>query len=335
MAEGIALLRKIILGRETTAGTEADGTTIWRGKGVLTNPTAIVFPEEHVGYLSGITRSYISKLEATISLEETEATFEQLPHIFEMGVKTVAAAQDGTEGSGYTYTYALPTTAVNTCKTYTLEAGDNIQEEQMLGVFCESFSLSGSAGGALMMSAELRGKQVSTGTYTTTATLPAVEEILFSSGKLYIDAVSGTAGTTQVSNTLIDATLNVTTGFQAVWTADGSLAYSFVKQTGAIEVTLDVTFEHNATSVAQKAAALSETPKLLVLTFEGSNLTTSGTYSKKTFKITLAGQWDKPFDGLSDTDGNNTVAGTFRARYDPTAATFGSFLVVNELSALP
>ena len=333
MTEGIVLLRKIQFGRETTEGSEIDCTTIWRGKGVLSNPSAVVFPEEHVAYLPGVTRTYIPKLEATLSLDSVEATFEQLPHILEMGVRTDAPAQDGTAGSGYLYEYIMPTTAVNTIKTYTLEAGDNIQEEQMLGVFAESFSLTGSGSGALMMAAELRGRQVATGTYTTTATLPAVEEILFSKGKLYIDAVSGTAGTTQVSNTLIEATLNVTTGLIPVWTADGSLAYSFVKQVGP-EVTLDVTFEHNASAVSEKAARLAETPRLIMLKFEGSTLTTAGTYSVKTLKITLAGQWES-FEALGDSDGNNTVTGTFRARYDATAAKFCEFLIVNQLTSLP
>jgi hypothetical protein len=329
---GVKALRKLVLGREATAGTAVVCTTIWRGMGVLSDDRETVFPEEDIGYLSGVDRAYTPKLEASISMGSVEATFEQLPHILEAGVKTATPAQDST-GSGYVYTYTFPTTAANTLKTYTIEGGDNQAVEEMEYGFVESFTLEGNAGEALMVSAEWKGRQVSDSAFTTTATLPSVDEVLVSKGKVYIDDVDGTIGTTQISNTVLSVKLDVTTGQQAVYTADGNLYFSFVK-TVMPEVMLDVTFEHDSNATDEIAAYRAGTPRLIRLEFAGPSLGTAGNFTTKVLRVDLAGKWES-FGPLEDTDGNDTRTGTFRARYNATAAKYAEIAVVNELTALP
>jgi hypothetical protein len=267
-------------------------------------------------------------------MESTPATFEQLQHILEAGVKTVAGVADG-GGSGYVYTRDLPTTAANTIKTYTIEGGDNIQAEEMEYSFVKSFTISGAARESWMMSAAWQGRQVSKCTFTAEASapLPAVEEILTGKTKLYIDEATGTAGTTQVSNTILSFDMSVTTGWMEVYTADGALYFSFAKQT-APEIVLNVTFEHNTSAVAQKDAWAAETAKIVQLKAEGSAFTTAGTaYTYKTAIITLAGKWES-WENLGENDGNDIIAGTFRARYNSDAGFIGSFVVVNDLSSV-
>ena len=79
---------------------------------------------------------------------------------------------------------------------------------------------------------------------------------------------------------------------------------------------------------------MAETPKLLRLKFEGSQLGTSDTYTYKTLIIDLAGHWSAPFDVLGDIDGNSVVTGHFRSHYDLTETAWGQFLVVTDASAL-
>ena len=98
-------------------------------------------------------------------MEDVPATYEQLLHILEAGVKTVSSSQDGT-GSGYIYEYVFPTTAANSIKTYTIEGGDNTEEEEFTYGFVESFTLSGAPGESVMMGADWVGREVSTGTFT-------------------------------------------------------------------------------------------------------------------------------------------------------------------------
>jgi len=330
---GIRALRKIQMGQETTAGTIVATSTIWRGIGTIEDGLETVFPAEDIGYLSGVDRSYIPKLAAKLAMESVEATFEQVPHVLSAGIKNASGSQDGS-GSGYIRTYTFPTTTPNTLKTYTLQGGDNQQAEVMEYCFVEKFTLEGKSGESWMISADWIGRQVATTTFTSSVALPSVEEMLFGKTKIYIDAVSGNFGTTQKTMTLLAAKIDVTTGWIAKFTADGSLYFSFIQSTMP-EVVMDLTFEHDATSVAEIAAWRAGTPRLIRLLAQGTTFTTAGsTYSVKTMIIDLAGKWET-ISALDDQDGNGIRVGTFRARYDPTKAEMGKIIMVNALSALP
>jgi len=329
---GIKALRKIQLGLETTAGVAVPADTLWRGLGVLQDNREVITPDEDIGYLSGKVRNYCPKYEAALSMPAVPATFEQLPIILSAGVKGVVTGVTDTGGSGKIYTFTFPTTSPNTIKTWTIEGGDDIQAEEMEYSFVQSFEISGNGGEALHMSAEWIGRQVSKCTFTAGVTSPAtVEEILFGKGKLYIDAASGTIGSTQVSQTLLGMSLRVNTGWVAKYSADGALYFSWAQSTKP-EILLNVTFEHNSSAVTEKDAWIAGTTRLLRLKFEGKALTTSGTFANKTLIIDLAGRWDS-FDPLGETNGNDTVTGTFRAGYDATSAKFAEIKVVNETAS--
>lgn len=329
---GITPLSKIQMGRESTAGTAVAATSIWRGLGFLQNPTEVKFVEERVGLLAPANRTYIPMLKAALTMDPVEATFEQLPHILEAGVMTATPTTDTGTGTGLIYTYNFPTTAQNTLKTYTLEWADNIQEEEMEYSFVEAFALEGNAGEAWMMSADWIGRQVTPSTVTGALSLVAVDEILFAKTKLYIDAGGGTIGTTQKTGTLLKASLNVKTGWQIIPVGDGNLYFASIKNTGP-EITLDVTFEHDSTSVAEKAAWLAETTRLIRLQSEGPALSAAGAYTYKTMRIDLAGKWETFEMGEQDKD--NIATGKFRAQYSSADSLYGKIVVVNELASLP
>lgn len=331
---GIKPLRKIQLGREATAGTAVAATTIWRGMGTIEDQLTEVFPPEQVGVIGGTDRSYVSALLGEIAMDPVEATFEQLPHLFEAGIKSVGSGVADGVGTDLIYAYPLPTTSKNTVKTYTLEGGDDQQAEELEYSFVQDLTLEGKAGEALMMSSTWKGRQVSLSTFTPALTLPTVEEILFSQGKLYIDAVGGTIGTTLISSSLLAMSAKLTTGWIPVFTAEGNLYFTFAKITEP-ELVVDITFEHDANSVAEKAAWRAKTPRLIRLLFEGNTVATPGTtYSKKSLILDMAGKWEK-FGKLDDQDNNDIVVGTFRSRYNSTAAQFATFTVVNELTTIP
>lgn len=330
---GIRKLRKIQLGQETTAGTQVSGSTIWRGTGTMDDDTELIFAEEDVGYLSSVDHTYITKKGAVVNLE-APATFEQVVHILQAGIEAVQASADGS-GSDYIYTYPFATTsATASVKTYTVEAGDNQQESESAYCYVTDFNLSGERGDVVMMSATLRGREVSTSTYSSSASLPTIEEILFTKGLMYIDAASGTIGTTAVTNAWIGFDMNVTTGWQAVFSANGNLYFEFIKNVGP-EIEVDFTFEHGDTAVAEIAAWRAQTARQIRLKFEGTTFATAGTaFSKKTLQIDLAGKWIN-FDALDDQDGDDVVTGTFKAAYNATAAKFATIKVANTLSAIP
>jgi hypothetical protein len=330
---GIVKGRFIQLGQEGTAGSEANATAIYRGLATWTDETEVVFAEENVAYVSGVDRAYIPKVSALAEFEEHEATFEQINYWFDAGIDNVAGVADGA-GTGYIYTYAMPELATDTMvvKTYTIEMGDNQQEEQAYGCFVEEFTISGAPDEALKISGNWRGRQLATGTKTAALSLSAVEEILFNKGKLYIS--TGDTFGSQVALQWVGFDLNVKTGWMYQPTGDGNIFASLLKQVGP-EVTLDLTLEHSTQAVTEKAAWLAGTHRNVRMEFTGSTFATAGTaYSNKTFIIDVQGKWES-FEGLDDMDGDDVVTGTIRARYNSTAQAFVDFIVVNALATIP
>lgn len=332
---GVKALRRIQMGKETTgaSGTAVAATTTWRGLGTIQDGSLVVFPNEDVGLLVPTDRSYVPKVSGELSFEAVEATFEQIPYLFEAGVKLVTPTTD--TGSGFIYTYDLPSSAQPEIRTFTIEGGDDNQAERFAYGFVKSLNLTGNAGEALMMSAEWMGRQVANNAFTASsdAAIPSVDEILFSKGKLYIDNDTDSFGTTLKSNTFLGLNLTYTTGLFEVFAADGNLYFSTHKMTRP-ELTMDITFEHDATSVAEKTAWRAETARLVRLLFQGPALTTTGTYDVKTLILDVAGKWES-FDKIGEKDGNDIIVAHFRGGYNATAAKMGTFTVVNELSSLP
>ena len=330
---GSRALRKLQFGKETTAGTNVAGTTIWRGMGVIKDERDIVFPEEDVGILGGTDRNYEARKWSTLSMPAVEGTFEQIPYIFEAGIKAATATADGA-GDGYIYEYAASITSQNTINTYSWEGGDDQQAEEFSYGFVESFNLSGDGQGALMMAADWVGQSTANASFTGAQSIPAVEEILVNNASLYIDNSGGTIGTTQVSSTLFGIDLNWDTGLQEYWAVDGSKEFSLIKFTSD-EIVLDMTYEHNASAVTEKAKYRDQSTRLVRLKFEGSSFTTAGTdYSVKTMIIDLAGVYED-WSVLQDQDGNDVVTATLRCRYSGTDTLKAVITVCNELSALP
>ena len=331
---GIKVLRRIQFGKEAVAGTSVPATTKWRGEGTIEDTRVTKFVVEDVGIVPGTDRTYVPKLGGALLLESTPATFEQLPHLLEMGVKLVTTGAADGSGSGKIYTYTFPTTSVNTLKTYTIEGGDNQEVEEMEYCFVSDFTLTGDEGEAWKMGANVVGRQVSLSSFTTAATLPSVETILFQKSKLYIDAIGGSFGGTLKSNTLLSGQFTWRSGIRAKFTADGNLYFSFTQPTMP-EARMRMTFEHDTTSVAEKVNWRAQTARKIRIKAEGDAFTTAGTtYSVKTLIIDLAGKWEK-FNKVGERNGNDILEGEFVGKYDETAADFGKILVVNTLASLP
>ncbi len=327
------LLRKIQLGLETTAGTTVAATTIWRGTGMLDDQRTVEMPTEDVGYASGVDRSYTPKLLSALVLEDTPATFEQLPTLGTVGIKALTTGvADGT-GSGKIYSFPFGTNGIMVISSLTAEGGDDQEAEVMEYAFGQDFKLSGGAGAAWIMGGTLLGRQSTPKAFTGSVALPTVEEALFGKSKLYIDEVSGTLGATIKSNTFLGADFTCVTGYKPRFRDGGQLYFSAPLGEGA-KLGLNITFEHDAIGAAQKVAWRAETPKLIRILVEGSNITTAGVYSKKSIILDLAGKWQK-FEKIGERDGNDIIAGSFKPAYDPTAAFFARLIVVNEKATLP
>jgi len=329
---GVKALRKIQLGYETTAGSEVNATTIWRGEGVLTDERSIVFPAEDVGSYLPRDRSYIPQLGGTLTIDDTPATFEQLPILFSTCIENV---NTGTiDSSGYVYQYDVIDTVAGTQQTLTLEMGDESRVDLLLYGYVEELTLSGAKGEAVMVGATIRGQQVTDTEFTGSLSIPTVEEILFQKGQLYIDAT--TVGTTTVTNTWHAFDLTFPSGWKALHTGDGNLYFGSTIFRGhrENEITGSITLEHNATSETEITAARNETVRLMRMRFYGSALTSIGSYTYKTLLIDLACRYTA-VPALEDDEGDDIVTLPFKVVYDDTAPVMGmQFIVVNNLQTL-
>lgn len=334
---GARAFRKAQLGQETTAGTNAVATALWRGMGNLQDTTQVEFMEEDIGILGGALRTRIPVTGGDLTLEGG-CTFQQLPYILQSAWYKTTPTTDAGSAQVWTWTVQNVSTdpvATTDLLTYTIEFGDNQQAEYMNYCFTREFNITGRVAEGLDISATLQGRTVATTDFTTGISIPTIEDILFTNGTLYLDATSDTVGTTQVTQTLFAVDLNVTTGWRGYAAADGRTDFSFAKKV-AEEIVLNVTFEHNATAVTEKANWRNETARALRLKFTGSDLSTTdagATYNAFTFIIDLWGKWES-FGVLEEDNGNDQVTGVFRAGYSSTASNKARFIVVNESASL-
>ena len=331
-------------GFESTPGTGVAATFIWRGTAShIDDQRAPVEVNESVGIFGGADRTYIPKLLAQLVLNETEATYEQLPYPFVMmfGMNKTGVA-DGSGSSGYVYTANIPEGAAPTMtgRFMTWETGDDVQAHELEYAHCLEINLKGTAGEAVMMTATLQGRQSTRATFTAALTLEEVEEILASKGSLYIDAIGGSYGSTQISQQLL--AFDIT--FKAMWvpkyTFDGQLYFTFVHYTGH-EITGSLTFEHDTTSIIGSGDQIDkwrdQTAQKMRLQFLGDALGTAGTGTLfsgfKGLRIDLPFKWTR-FEPVGEQDGNSIIVANFKSRYNATAGDAGSIIIVNEIDAL-
>src|SRR3990172_3059360 len=333
MMAGRRSLRKIQIGRETTAGTAVAATVIWRGIGTILDNIQIQRVSEDVGIIGGTTRTNVPMKGGSLAISQTPATFEQLLHILEMSIKTASPSQDGA-GTDYIYTYAFPI-AANSIKTYTVESGDDTEAERMAYCFVKDFTLSGSGRTGYQLQGNIQGRTVSLNAFTGSLALSAVNNMNFGMTKIYQDVIGGTVGTTIKSNTVRGVNFKYASGIEAKETADGRLDFSFAQGTDYV-CTCDLEFEHDAIAAAQKVLWRTQTPVLLQIKVEGSTafVTPGTTYSVPTVKINMPGYWES-FSKIGEANGNDVVTGKFVSVYDSTAAAAGSIIAVVESATIP
>jgi hypothetical protein len=284
-----------------------------------------------------VERPYIPTTEAALTMDPIEATFEQFPYIQLAGIDgAIAGVRDGGAANGYIYTAALATDTVKTPKTYTLEGGDNAGAERFAYGFITDFELSGVQKEAWKIAANWIGRQVAPQAFTAGLALQTVEPILFGPSTLYIDDLSAVAAaTTAISSSLIGASIKVNTGLVPSYAANGQIYFDKAEQL-APSATIDITFIHNTSSVAEKAKMRSATPRMMRIRSIGSALGGTPTlYANKALITDACGHWEK-FTKIDEQEKQDVVTGTFHVALStiPTPDLFLQIICVNALSVL-
>lgn len=337
MALGRKRLRRIQLGLEVTPGTAVVETTRWRGEGAIEDQTAVETVAEDIGLLGGADRTNIPKVMGALALADTPATFEQFPILMAMAFGGPTSGSADGAGTDFIYQTTIPTTAAPTIRTSTLVGGDDAEQERMAYVHATKVTLKGAAGEASKMGGTLAGRQVARyATGFAAASIPAVEDALTSRGRVYLDAIGGAYGTTQLQAVILGYEIN----FGAMWipkfTMDGELYFTMAVYTDH-EITGKLTVEHD--TAAQGATGLkadwrAQTPRLLRIDITGNAVASAGTaYTNKHIIVDLPIKITK-VGALEDKNGNSIVTADFVSKYNVTAGNAGKVIVVNEKATL-
>lgn len=341
---GIHAARRVLLGKETNAGTAVTPTAIMRAPGTwLNDQRTVIRPPDALAYYAPRPRIYTPRLFAGIPLAG-DATYEQIGYILNAGLEGTAGVAD--TGSGYIYTRDFPSTAANTRYAYTLQAGDDQQCWEMEYGSVASFKLSwkapsGSAAGedgAWHYEADWIGRQATKTTFAASPSLPTVETILsptveFLTGFDSWEALAGVRSIELVSGANVP-----------IWTANGAQYFTRVDQNWETRTNnaclLTIVHDFDAQGEARFDDWAAGTARMLRVVSEGSALGSSGAYTYKSLIITFGGiMVANPT--FTDEDGNDLIAITFQAALASNFGTptptysLGQIIVVNELSALP
>lgn len=334
---GLKALAKTQFAPEATPGTIASAIAVWRGPVAhIQDNREVTMVEEDIGVPVNTLRSYIAKEEAAISLPETPATFEQLPYVYEGAIQKVQAGTQDGAGTGYVYQYSIGSSVVRQPNTFTFKSGDNEGAEVMSYAFCQSFTLSAERNSAMMVSSDWLGRTSQASSFDSIGNVPTtVEEIMAPRCAVYIDGASVAFGTTRQNLTLLGANLSYETGFAPKYSIDsGSLVFGFVYfNKDSFSAELEMTYEHNASSINEKAEWRAQNVRNVRMDWTGNALGTSATYTNKLHRLDMTGKYSA-FGALEDSDGNNTVVATLKIGYDAVADHVFTATVVNEIADL-
>ena len=326
----IEKLRRMQFGLEASSaqGTPVSATGIWRGPaGMIADAVERTLVNENIGYMVQTDRGYFPRAYATLDMPETEATFEQIQHIFSAGLSTASASPNGGTTTAYVREFQASTTSVLPIATYTWETGDEQEQYRLEYGFVSKFGISGAPNQAVMHSGNWGGRQKTATDFTGSLSPIDVEEILFNRSKLYLDSSTGTLGATVQQNAFLGFTVDVITGWIPVFTGDGELYFSFLKNTGA-EITGSITLEYNSVGEAAEDGFASGLTYLMRIDCIGSALSgTGGTFTTKLLRLDHAIQIASIEMGAQD--GDNVITLNWKAVYNTTASLFNNYTVVN------
>jgi hypothetical protein len=344
-------LRSIRLKSENTNGTPTSPRFLWRGNGdLIDDKREVKRAEEQVGIFGGTDRTYIPKIMAELALASTEATFEQLSDMFLMvGCGTTggggrAGSAQGASGSTALFLLAVPSFTAPVTYSYTAEAGNGTAgndgwTEVIEYLTADEVKLSFKGGEAMMVSANLTGRQGTptnqSGTFSLVGTVPAVETILASAGSFWLAPSGSGFGTQQVTpGNILAGEVTFKSRWARKWTVDSGLRVFHTAVFAGIDITGQLTLEGQSSgtygaygSAGQVEKWRGQIAQMLTATWRGGAITEGTTYVNKELTLQLPIKWES-FDKVGDLDGNDIRVGKFFSAYNPEAPAAGRGTII-------
>jgi hypothetical protein len=317
---GELAFRKVQYGRETTRGTAVAATKMWPGKIQVPTDRQPVFPELTTGRRARAQAGVINQLLVdgfTLSMEQ--GVFQMLPFLFSMLLKGgVTASETTTSQADYLWDFTPSLTAANAQNAFTVEFGDDTQAYEMEYCMARRLTIAGTLGenAGVSLEAECFGRQITPTTFTGSLAPLAYEYMSANMAKLYKDSTWANLGTTQLTSTLQDFSIEILSGLHPKFLGDGQKIFSTHGE-GYVDAMATFTFEGNATADAIFDDFQAGTKRALQLQLLGSQIGSGTTYA---CKINMFGQFESVIPLNSEKNGNNLHAAVFHI-LDDNAAT--------------
>lgn len=336
---GLAALRQVQLGKETTAGTAVAAAIKAMGVTCSANlgDRDIVHPIDERGSLANAHRAYVPSLHWRGSKLSGDVTYEEIAMIFEAAIKG-GISPSTVDTNARKYLYAPSLTAANTPKTFTCEIGDDTQEYEAEYCFVPSFEIAGGIESkSLTFSADLIGRQLTASTFTGSLADRVVISALSELTKLYMDDSGGTIGTTQKTVMLLDWTWRLVEHFVEKRHQDGNLYFTAFGEVRP-KIELNITAEFNASLATLRTKFASATAgsagTLQLVRLKTTDPVIIGSVSA-TRELVLDGAFRiMDFKEFGEHNGASTVQLALESEYDSTYAKLFEVYVQNALTAL-
>lgn len=197
----------------------------------------------------------------------------------------------------------------------TVEWNDGANVWEAGGVYVDTLKFSGSVNGENMVEATLFGMNLAATTLTGSLSERVPDFLEGWETKLYIDAFAGTAGSTQVTGTLINWEVTISNGLSRKYFAANTQNAGAIV-TGELAVNARLMFEASVSQADTEFTNWDGATKRLVRLDFGNNESIEGSY-KKFVTIDLPGAWES-FDLGGTDEGTRTYELGLQYVYDTT-----------------
>jgi hypothetical protein len=313
---GEFVFRKIQYGKEVTRGTAVVATKMWPGTIQVPIDRQPTFNQLTTGRRARAQAGVINQLLVdgfTLSMEQ--APFQVLPFLFSMGLKGGVTASETTAGqSDYLWDFTPSLTAANAQNGMTVEFGDDVQAFEMEYSMARRITIAGALGenAGVSVEAECFARQITATTFTGSLAPLAYEYMVANMAKLYKDSTWATLGSTQITGTLQDFSIEIMTGLHPKFLGDGQKTFSTHGE-GYVDAIATFTLEGNAAADAIFDDFQAGTKRALQLQILGSQIGTGTTYA---LKINMFGQFESVIPLNSEKNGNNLHMAVFHCLDD-------------------
>ena len=302
------------IGKETTPGTRVAAT-----RRMYFNPEDSKLTRERGARPHKFATASRDNVRAfTLGSTEVGGTISQAlsaSEIIELLLMTIAGGVTPTDNDPVFLWVFTPGTSLD---AVTLEWNDGADEWEAGGIYGNKLTIEGSVEEENKVTCELFGLNMVNG-ITMTASLDerTPDFIEGWETKLYIDAFGGTPGTTAVTGTLINWSIEIDNQLERKYFANNTQDAGAIPM-GEIMVSAKLTFEAAAAQSATEFTNWNAATKRLVRIEFGQNEVINGA-DKKFVTVDLPGAWDA-FDLGGSDKGTRTYELSLQYVYDPTNA---------------